>query len=89
MASYRIEWKQSAEKELRQLSKDVLARVLEAVAGLADNPTPPGSRKLSGAEKLYRVRVGEYRVVYFIHASVLVIEIVRIRHRRDVYRKLP
>lgn len=89
MACYRIEWKQSAEKELRQLSKDVLARVLEAVAGLADNPTPPGSHKLSGAEKLYRVRVGEYCVVYSIHASVLVIEIVRIRHRRDVYRKLP
>ncbi len=64
MASYRIEWKQSAEKELRQLSKDILARVLQAVAALTDNPTPPGSRKLSGAEKLYRVRVGEYRVVW-------------------------
>jgi mRNA interferase RelE/StbE len=89
MGSYRIEWKQSTEKELRQLSKDTLARVLQAVAALTDNPTPPSSRKLSGAEKLYRIRVGEYRVVYFIHASVLVIEIVRVRHRRDVYRKLP
>ncbi|MCI0401689.1 MAG: type II toxin-antitoxin system RelE/ParE family toxin [Gammaproteobacteria bacterium] len=88
MASYRIEWKQSAQKELRQLPKDVLTRVIQAVAALADNPMPPSSRKLSGAEKIYRLRIGDYRVIYFVHAYVLVIEIVRVRHRRDVYRKL-
>lgn len=88
MASYRIEWKQSAQKELRQLPKDVLTRVIQAVAALADNPMPPSSRKLSGAEKTYRLRIGDYRVIYFVHATVLVIEIVRVRHRRDVYRKL-
>ncbi len=87
MASYRIEWKLSAQKELRQLSKDIRARILQTIAALPDHPTPPGSRKLSGADKLYRVRVGECRVVYFVHASVLIIEVVRIRHRREIYRK--
>ncbi|MGH8551233.1 MAG: type II toxin-antitoxin system RelE family toxin [Methylococcales bacterium] len=86
MAFYRIEWKQSAEKELRQLPKDITARVIRAVEGLAGKPIPPNARKLSGAGKTYRLRVGDYRIVYCVHASSLIIEIVRVRHRRDVYR---
>lgn len=88
MGCYRIEWKQSARKELRQLSKDTIARTIKGIEALADNPMPPQSRKLSGAEHLYRLRLGDYRIVYFVHTSVLVIEIIRIRHRRDVYRRL-
>ncbi|MGH8533572.1 MAG: type II toxin-antitoxin system RelE family toxin [Gammaproteobacteria bacterium] len=49
---------------------------------------PTGARKLSGAERLYRLRIGDYRIIYFVHGAERVIEIVRVRHRRDVYRNL-
>ncbi len=86
MGSYRIEWKQSAEKELRQVSKDVRVRVIRAVEALGDQPMPRNARKLIGADQTYRLRVGDYRVIYFVHTSPLIIEIVRVRHRRDAYR---
>ncbi|ADJ29344.1 type II toxin-antitoxin system RelE family toxin [Nitrosococcus watsonii] len=63
MASYRIEWKQSARKELRKLTKTIIPKVLEAVAALAENPYPGGSIKLRGSEHTYRIRVGNYRVI--------------------------
>ncbi|MGH8605266.1 MAG: type II toxin-antitoxin system RelE family toxin [Gammaproteobacteria bacterium] len=88
MASYRIEWKQSAQKELRHLQKDILARVFQAVTALSHEPMPTGARKLSGAERLYRLRIGDYRIIHFVHGAERVIEIVRVRHRRDVYRNL-
>lgn len=88
MASYRIEWKQSARKELRQLGRDIIPRVVKTVEALADDPHPAHCRKLKDSEHLYRVRAGDYRIVYSVHASPLVIEIIRIRHRRDVYRQL-
>jgi mRNA interferase RelE/StbE len=88
MASYRIEWKQSAQKELTKLGKGVIPRILEAVEGLAENPHPRGGRKLMGTEYTYRIRVGEYRVVYSLHESASIIEVVRVGHRKKVYRKL-
>lgn len=88
MAYYRIEWKRSAQKELRHLPKEVLAGVLQIVAALSHEPMPMGARKLSSAERLYRLRIGDYRIIYSIHGARLVIEIVRVRHRRDVYRNL-
>lgn len=88
MASYRIEWKQSAQKELKKLGKGVIPRVLEAIQDLAENPYPRGGRKLSGTEHTFRIRVGDYRVVYSVHRSALVIEAVRVGHRKDIYRKL-
>ncbi len=85
MASYRIEWRRSAEKELRQLPKEVIPRILEAVEALRDNPYPTGVRKLVGSEHTYWIREGVYRIVYDVHEAVLVIEIIRVKHRKDVY----
>ncbi len=86
MATYRIEWKRSAEKELRKLSRDVIPRIIAAVADLSANPTPEGVRKLAGSESSYRIRVGDYRIVYSVFHDVLVVEIVRVGHRKEVYR---
>jgi mRNA interferase RelE/StbE len=86
MASYSIEWKASAAKELRKLPKQVVARILPAVEALTDTPRPDGVRKLMGSENTYRIRVGEYRVVYNIFDRRLVIEVVRVRDRKEVYK---
>lgn len=86
MASWRIEWKRSAQKEVRKLPAEARARILSAVEQLADTPYPPGVRKLVGTERTFRMRVGVYRIVYTVLEVQLVIEVVRVRHRRDVYR---
>jgi mRNA interferase RelE/StbE len=86
MASYSIEWKSSAAKELRKLSKSAIAKILPAIDALVDTSRPDGVRKLTGSENTYRIRVGEYRVVYNIIDESLVIEIIRVRDRKDAYR---
>jgi mRNA interferase RelE/StbE len=87
MASYRIEWKRSAVKELRVLPGDAVKRILQAVEQLAENPYPVGVRKLVGAEQTYRIREGNYRILYTVTAAALVIEVVRVGHRKDVYER--
>jgi mRNA interferase RelE/StbE len=86
MGSFRIEWKQSARRELRRLDRAVIARVHEAVGSLSPNPFPHGVRKLQGSVNTYRIRVGDYRVIYQVSEDRLLIEIIRVRHRKDVYR---
>jgi mRNA interferase RelE/StbE len=76
----------SAEKDLRRLSTSVHDQVVSRVAALAKNPRPPGCRKLSGSENDWRIRVGDYRVIYEIADVVRVVRVYRIRHRREVYR---
>ena len=85
MDSYRIAWKRSAIKELKSLPKEVVARIVQAVGQLTENPFPPEVKKLVGSERTYRIREGSYRVVYTIAPSALVIEIIRVGHRKDVY----
>ena len=85
---YKIEWKHSARKELKKLNKDDIPRIIKAVEDLSLNPYPFGTRKLQGCEYLYRIRVGKYRIVYSVKNEILVIEIIRIGHRKDIYRKL-
>lgn len=87
MASYWVEWKLSAKKELRKLNKAAILRILDMAAALAEDPHSAGNKKLRGSEHTYRIRVGDYRVVYTIAANTLVIEIIRVGHRKDVYRK--
>jgi len=86
MASYQIEWKPSAAKELKRLPRDVIPRVVETVEALATNALSQGAIRLKGSHHTYRIPVGDYRVVYTVEADVLRIEIVRVCHRRDVYR---
>jgi mRNA interferase RelE/StbE len=85
--TYRIEWKRSALKELHQLPRSIIVRILAAVEILTNNPYPSGNRKLVGSDHSYRLRVGDYRVVYSVDNNVLVIEVLRVRHRKDVYRE--
>ena len=87
MASYQIEWKRSALKELKKTPKETVIRIVQAIELLAFDPFPTGTRKLSGAESSYRIRVGDYRVIYSVHEEQLLIEIVRVGHRKDVYRR--
>ena len=86
MASYQIEIKPSASKELEKLPRQMVVRVVAAIRELAEDPYPQGVRKLSGFDRTFRIRVGDYRVLYDIYENRLVIEIIRIRHRKDVYR---
>ena len=89
MASYRIQWKQSAKKELKKLDKKVIPKILEVVESLAQDPNPIGSKKLRSAKRMYRIRVGDYRIVYSVFANILlIIEIIKVGHRKDIYRKL-
>jgi mRNA interferase RelE/StbE len=86
MASYKIEWKNSAYKELQKLPRPIITRVVAAVSELSNEPFPHGVKKLVGSEFSYRIRIGDYRVVYEVFENKLIIEIVRVRHRKDVYR---
>ncbi|HEX8847710.1 MAG TPA: type II toxin-antitoxin system RelE/ParE family toxin [Pyrinomonadaceae bacterium] len=85
MASYQVNWKRSAAKELQVLPKSIIERILKVVEQLSMNPFPIGVRKFVGSEHTYRIREGDYRVIYTITASTLVIEIIRVGHRKDVY----
>ena len=87
MELYKIEWKRSAAQELEKLPKDAIAGVLKAVEQLTVNPYPPGARKLVGSQHSYRLREGSYRIIYTISSSSLTIEIIRVGHRKDVYRR--
>jgi mRNA interferase RelE/StbE len=87
MDSYRIEWKRSAAQELKKLPREIIGRILKAVEQLSTEPYPSAVRKLVGVEHTYRIRGGDYRIVYSVMASALVIEIIRVGHRRDIYNR--
>ena len=86
MASYNILLKPSVERDLRSLPKTVVARVMRQIESLEDQPVPRHSVKLVGAEQLYRIRVGDYRIVYGIDKEVKQVLIHYVRHRREAYR---
>jgi mRNA interferase RelE/StbE len=88
MAYYKISWKRSATKELKSIPRAEIARILDKIEALHKNPYPYDVRKISGSEHTYRIRVGDYRIVYSVLEKVLVIEIVRIGHRREVYKEM-
>jgi mRNA interferase RelE/StbE len=85
MASYELVFRKSVARDLRRVPNDDVARILERIRALADDPRPEGCEKLSGLER-YRVRQGVYRIVYEVLDHKLVVLIVTIGHRRDVYR---
>jgi mRNA interferase RelE/StbE len=86
MASYKIEFTKSALKDLRSIDKSRVPRIFETIERLAEEPRPDGCKKLAGSDFTYRIRIGDYRVIYEIFDSRLLIDIVRVRHRRDAYR---
>lgn len=85
-ARYRIEFAPRAARQFRKLPSNVQQRLRPAIDKLAENPRPPGSERIQGQD-LYRVRVGDYRVVYEVRDQVLVVLITKVGHRREVYRR--
>lgn len=85
MAKYSLEIKQSAQKELDALDDAVFARIDRKILTLAGNPRPPGCKKLRGYKDQWRIRVGDWRVVYFIDDGAKLVTIARVAHRREVY----
>jgi mRNA interferase RelE/StbE len=83
---YRILLERAAEKDLARLSPDNHARVIAAIQSLAQNPRPPGCRKLAGSQRDWRIRVGDHRVIYEIADTIRIVRVNRVRHRREVYR---
>jgi len=84
--AFRIEWKKSTRKDLRKLPSSITDKIVEAVENLAENPFPHGVEKLSGSEHAYRIRLGDYRIVYEVVTESKLVEIQCVRHRKDVYR---
>lgn len=88
MATYRISFKPSVEKDLRRLLPSVRERVADRIEELVNDPFPRGATKLAGAEHLWRIRVGDYRVIYEVDQNDQVVVVYYVRHRRDAYRIL-
>ena len=86
MASYELRFKKSVAKDLRRLPNKDVKHILERIHALASEPRPPGCEKLSGQER-YRIRYGDYRVVYQIEDQRLTVLVIKVGHRSDVYRK--
>lgn len=85
MAKYKIQVKKSAEKELREIPKDELLKILDKIKSLSDDPHPIGSIKLTNQEK-FRLRVGNYRILYKVEENILTLFVIKVGHRKNVYR---
>lgn len=85
--SYVISFRSTAEKQLEELPKIYYQRVRNKIINLTNNPYPPGCEKLKGGDKEYRIRVGDYRVIYRVEHTQLVIIIIKVGHRREVYER--
>ena len=85
MVKFSIDIKASAQKELDALDNPIFARIDRKIMSLADNPRPPGCKKLRGYKDQWRIRVGDYRVVYLLDDAKALVTIVRVAHRREVY----
>ncbi len=83
---YTVEFKPSAARELAKLPRPVQVKIAHKVDALSEEPYPVGVEKLKGEEAFFRLRVGDYRVIYSVEKGLLVILVVRIGHRREVYR---
>jgi mRNA interferase RelE/StbE len=85
MAEYKVYFKESVEKDFSVIPKSDLKKILSRIEMLAENPRPSGCEKLTGQDR-YRVRQGRYRIVYSVQDVVLTVWIVKVSHRKDVYR---
>ncbi|HQF02483.1 MAG TPA: type II toxin-antitoxin system RelE/ParE family toxin [Phycicoccus sp.] len=83
--TYRVDLSPAAARQLRKLDSAARLRIQAAIELLADDPRPPGARKLAGGDGEWRVRTGDYRIVYDIHDGVLVILVLAVGHRREIY----
>lgn len=86
--AYRIELKPAAERDLKNIPKTDQKRIVRKINTLGNDPRPPGAMKLRRADDLWRIKVGDYRILYQIQDEVSLVIVARIRHRREVYRQL-
>ena len=85
MAAYKISFKKSVEKDFNVIPKNDLKKILERIETLAEDPRPPGCEKLTGQQR-YRLRQGRYRILYSIQDDELTVWVVKVGHRKDIYR---
>jgi mRNA interferase RelE/StbE len=86
--SYTIKFSRRAERDFRDLPKSVQLKLVPKIDSLADEPRPRGVKKLEGEEELYRIRVGDYRVIYQVQDKALIVLVIKIADRKEVYRHL-
>jgi len=86
MTQYRVEVSATAERQLKKIRREDQVRILRSIRFLASEPRPGGCRKMSGYDDIYRIRVGYYRVIYEIDGKRIVVVVLKIGHRREVYR---
>ena len=84
--AYRVEIAAPARRSLRALDRSVQVRIIRALEALAEEPRPSGCLKMAGPADLYRIRVGEWRIIYTVQDARLIVLVVRVGHRGDVYR---
>lgn len=87
MATYNIQWKASAKKELKKLNRSDIPKIISAVELLSHTPFPANSKKYLGTNHTYRIRIQDYRVIYSVLSGILTIEVIKVAHRKNVYRK--
>jgi mRNA interferase RelE/StbE len=87
--AYRIVISRRAERQFRNLTRAVQVRLAARIDSLAQNPRPPGAVRIEGTELIYRIRVGDYRVLYAVEERDLIVLVVKVGHRREVYRGIP
>ena len=87
--SFNIQWKASAKKELRKIDKTEIPKILKVIEALSKEPYPTNYKKILGTEHIFRIKIGNYRVIYSVENQKLIIEIIRVRHRKEAYRKFP
>ena len=86
MGEFELRFTRSARKELERLTPRIARRVLERIEGLGNVPRPTGCRMLTGTSSLWRIRIGDYRILYEIKDEKRVVEVIAVRHRSDAYR---
>ena len=87
MGLYKIEPKGSLEHDLKKIDRQYISRILEAIESLAENPFPVQSKKMMGSESSYRLRVGDYRIIYQVDTEKKVVTVYHARHRKDAYKR--
>ncbi len=85
---YRLLYKKSVDKDLRKLAVSVRKQIVQKITGLAQEPRPAGSTKLKGATDLYRIRYSDYRIIYQIRDQELIVLVIKVGHRKEIYRDL-
>ncbi|MCJ7674056.1 MAG: type II toxin-antitoxin system RelE/ParE family toxin [Sedimentisphaerales bacterium] len=83
---YEVYLERAAERDLRRLSADYFRRIIRQIKALSERPRPVGCRKITGSKNDWRIRIGDYRVIYEIDDRAKVVRVMRVRHRREVYR---